>query len=641
METEYFGWAGQILKIDLSNKRIEKEPLDPALARKFIGGRGLNSYTLYKMVPEDIDAFDPRNVVIIGIGPLCGTLLPSASKVTITSKSPSTNIFGDANMGGYFGSAVKYAGYDQIIITGAADKPSYILIEDDDVRIMDGREIWGKNTWEAQKWLRDKHGSAFEVACIGQCGENRIRFANVMHGLKRAAGKFGMGAVLGSKNIKAIAVRGNGGLNIAHPEEFMDYCKVVQEKIMGDSFYKTRSVYGTPHLQDTLSPLGVMSTRNFQDSTFEDYAMIGGIRLSREYASGMRSCQACPAHCAHYYHLTDGKYAGSYGEGPEFTVTSMVGDRCGINDMDALLRANQLLNEYGMDCAAFGGLVAWLMDCYERGLIDKNDTDGLDLHFGNGDAMVELCHKVAFREGIGDILAEGEGRAPKLLGRGSEKLMQHIKGGIIIAEEPRALPGFGLQYLTSTRGSDHLRARYSLETTGIGPMIAETLFGRPDAANPNTTVDKAKGVRHFEHLMTMVDCLGVCKFNFTGFINALDTPPILAKAVSLVTGLDISEQELFIVAERVFNVEKAFNVRLGLSRKDDNFSNPEKFMEEPIRSGPHKGKVFHRDILLDEYYEVRGWDHDGMPRRSTLEQLDLKEVADELTALGKIGAEPA
>jgi len=360
--------------------------------------------------------------------------------------------------------------------------------------------------------------------------------------------------------------------------------------------------------------------------------------MEEEYAKGMRSCQGCPAHCAHYYKLTEGPYKGSYGEGPEFTVTSMVGDRCGISDMEALLKLNELMNQYGLDCAAYGGLLAWAMDCYEKGIIDKTDTDGLELNFGNAEAGIELLHKTVKREGFGNILAEGERRAAEILGRGSEKLMHHIKGGIIIAEEPRALPGFGLAYLTSTRGSDHLRARYSLETIGNGPEVAMRLFGSEDAANPRIPQGKGIGVKWFEHVMTVVDALGLCKFNYPSFFYDIPSiGEIMAEAYYLVTGVKLTGEELFKIGERIYNVEKAFNVRLGLDRKDDNFSNPEKFLKEPLKDGSFKGQVFPLDIMLDEYYKVRGWDNNGLPTRETLEMLDLGEIADELMSLGKLG----
>jgi len=631
------GWAGKILKIDLTNKSAEILPLDLEIAKKFLGGRGLNSYTLYNMVKSDIDEFGPQNPLIVGAGPLCGTLAPAASKVTFTAKSPSTNIFSDSTMGGYFGPQMKYAGYDQIIVTGISEKPVYLLIDDDDIEIREAGNIWGTDSWAAQKEIWRLHGKDFEIAAIGQGGENLIRYAGVMHGLKRAAGKFGMGAVMGSKKLKAIAVRGTKGIGIYNPELMIEFARKTLDEITAHPFYKTRSKYGTPHLQDTLSPLGVLSTRNFETTSFEHYKDIGGVRIEEQYAKGMRSCQSCPAHCAHYYSLDDGPYKGSYGEGPEFTLTSMVGDRCGISDLEALFKINELLNQYGMDSAAFGGLVAWAMDCYEKGIIDKSDTDGLELNFGNAEATIELVHKTAKREGFGNILAEGERRAPEIIGRGSDKYMHHTKGGIIIAEEPRALPGFGLAYLTSTRGSDHLRARYALETIPDGPEIARTLFGSEDASNPRIPQGKGKGVKWYEDLMTVVDALGLCKFNYPSFMDILSTPDVMAQGYYTATGVKLSGEELLEIGARIYNVEKAFNVRLGLGRKDDNFSNPEKFLEEPLKDGGFKGQVFHLDTMLDEYYQARGWDNNGTPTGETLEELGLEQVADELKSLGKLG----
>jgi aldehyde:ferredoxin oxidoreductase len=635
-KNKIYGWCGNVLKIDLTIGSTEIVPLDLEKAQQFLGGRGLNSSVLYNLAATDLDEFGPENPIIVGAGLFCGTLVPAASKFTFTSKSPLTNIFADSCTGGYFGPELKYAGYDQIIITGVSEKPVYLFIDDDHVELKSADHLWGKDAWTTQKEIRREHGDEFQVASIGQAGENLVRFAAIMHGLKRAAGKFGLGAVMGSKKLKAIAVRGTKGVQIAHPESLLEFAFETTQKITNHPFYKVRSVYGTPHLEDVLSPLGVMSTRNFERTSFERYKEIGGIRLTEKYSNRMRSCMGCPAHCTHVYSLDEGPYKGTYGEGPEFTVTSMIGDRCGVSDLEAILRINQLLNEYGMDCAAFGGLVGWAMDCYERGIINKTDADGLELRWGNAEAIIELVHKTANRQGFGNILAEGEKRAPQLIGRGSDQYMFHCKGGIIIAEEPRALPGFGLAYLTSTRGSDHLRARYPLETIANGAEVAQKLFGSKDAADPRTPKGKGKGVKWFEDLMTVVDSLGLCKFNYPSFMDIVSTPDVLAKAYYVVTGIKLSAEEILLAGERIYNVEKAFNVRLGLARKEDNFSVPEKFLNEPLKDGGFKGQVFPLDAMLDEYYDARGWGRDGLPTYEKLSQLGLIEIADELRRLGKL-----
>jgi aldehyde:ferredoxin oxidoreductase len=632
----FYGWSGRILKVDLTSGRIEIDSLKSEVARKFLGGRGLNSWTLYHLVKKDLDEFSPDNPVIIGVGPLCGTLVPAANKFTFTTKSPLTNIFADSCAGGYLGPEIKYAGYDQILITGASNKPVYLLIEDEDVQILSAKNLWGKDTWTTQKEIMRMHGDDFQIATIGQGGENLVRYAGVIHGLKRAAGKFGIGAVMGSKKLKAVAVRGGKGVKVAHPDLLMAYTLDTVKEIKKSPLYQTRSVYGTPHLEDVLSPLGLMSTRNFRETSFDRFEDIGGIKLTERYSHKMRSCMGCPAHCTHIYKLEEGPYSGSFGEGPEFTLTSMVGDRCGISDLEALLKINQLLNEYGMDSAAFGGIVGWAMDCYERGIIDKNDTNGLELNFGNAEAVIELVHKTANRDGFGDILAEGEKRAPQLVGRGSGEYMFHTKGGIIIAEEPRALPGFGLAYLTSTRGSDHLRARYPLETIGDGAEVAQKLFGSKDAANPKTPKGKGVGVKWFEDLLAIVDSFGLCKFNYPAMMDIVSTPEKLARGFFIVTGIEISPEELLQTGERIYNVEKAFNARLGLSRKDDNFSVPDKFLKEPLKDGAFKGQTFPLDTMLDEYYEARGWGADGLQTRKKLLELGLEEVARELTSLGVV-----
>lgn len=632
-----YGWAGQVLRIDLSAGEIEREPLDLDMARSYLGGRGLNSRLLYDLVRGDVDEFGPENVIIFGVGPLGGTLAPASSRYTVTSKSPSTNIFCDSCSGGQFGAELKLAGYDHIVFTGQSEQPVFLLIEDDRVELHPADWLWGEDTWSTQKALRKRFGDDIQVACIGQAGENLVRYAGVIHGLKRAAGKYGMGAVMGSKRLKAIAVRGTKGIGVADPGGFMAMCRDVMGEITAHPFYKRRSVYGTPLVMEMLNEMGALSTRNFESPYDEHADDIGGVVLTRKYSDRMRSCYACPVHCTHHYQLKEGPYAGTYGEGPEFTLTSMMGNRCGCNDLEALLKMNQLVNEYGMDPAALGGLIGWAMDCYARGILTRGDVDGLDLTWGNAEAMIQLIHKTARREGFGAVLAEGEKRAPAIVGRGSEKLMHHIKGGIVIVEDPRALKGFGLAYLTSTRGSDHLRAYYILDQAGLTDL-AEKLVGDPEAANPSTPYGKGKGVKWFEDYVTILDALSLCKFNYASMMDFVAAPDRIAQMVAACTGWQVDGASLLRAGERIYNVEKAFNSRLGLTRKDDNFSVPEKFLEEPLPAGGNKGEVFELDQMLDDYYAARGWGVDGLQTRAKLEELELTDIADELEGMQKLSA---
>ncbi|MHB1162315.1 MAG: aldehyde ferredoxin oxidoreductase family protein, partial [Chloroflexota bacterium] len=616
------GWAGRTLHVDLSSGRMRPEPLDLEFARTYLGGRGVNSRLLYDAVRGDVDEFGPENVLIFGVGPLGGTLAPSSSRYTVTSKSPSTNIFSDSCSGGQFGPELKQAGYDHLIFTGRADKPVYLLIENDQVELLDADWLWGENAWNTQKALRKRLGDDIQVATIGQAGENRVRYAGILHGLKRAAGKFGMGAVMGSKNLKAIAIRGTKGIGIADPKRFMAACRQAHEAIKAHPFYKRRSVYGTPLQMDLLNELGALSTRNFESSVDENVDAISGVTLTRNYSRGMRSCFACPVHCTHYYSLEAGPYKGTYGEGPEFTVTSMIGNRCGCYDMEAILHMNKLLNEYGMDPAAMGGLLGWAMDCYAHGILNSSELDGLELTWGNSEAMIALIHKTACREGFGGVLAEGEKRAPAIVGRGSEKLMHHIKGGVVIIEDPRALKGFGLAYITSSRGSDHLRGYYILDQGGLVDVAAKVVED-PEAADPLTPVGKGKGVKWFEDYAAVVDALALCKFNWVSMVDLSSSSDRMAELVESCTGWRVDGAALLRAGERIYNVEKAFNARLGLDRKADNFSVPEKFLEEPLPDGGGKGEIFELDQMLDDYYTARGWGLDGLPKRAKRDQLGL------------------
>jgi aldehyde:ferredoxin oxidoreductase len=632
-----YGWAGQTLQVDLSSGEVRREPLDMEMAKAYLGGRGLNSRLLYDIVKGDVDEFGPENALIFGAGPLGGTLVPASSRSTVTSKSPSTNIFSDSSMGGQFGPEMKLAGYDQLVFTGQAEKPVYLLIDNDHVEICDADWLWGENAWNTQKALRKRLGDDVQIATIGEAGENRVRFAGVLHGLKRAAGKFGMGAVMGSKNLKAIAIRGTKGIGIADPKELMRLSREAMDEITSSAHYKRRSVFGTPLQMELLNEIGALSTRNFESGIDEDVDAISGITMTRNFSNGMRSCYSCPAHCTHYYKIENGPYRGTISEGPEFTITSMMGNRCGCYDLPAILHMNQLMNEYGIDPAAVGGLIGWAMDCYARGIINSAELDGMELTWGNAEAMVKLIHQISHREGFGAILAEGEKRAPQIVGRGSEKLMHTIKGGIVIAEDPRTLKGFGLAYLTATRGSDHLRGYYILDQGGLTDL-ATKLTGEPEAADPLTPKGKGKGVRWTEDYAAITDALSICKFNWIGMVDISRAPDRLADLVGAVTGWKADRSDLLQAGERITNIEKAFNTRLGLDRKDDNFSNPDKFLKEPMPDGGAKGEVFELDEMLDDYYTARGWGLDGLPARPKLEALGLKDVADELAAMGRLTA---
>lgn len=627
---EFYGWVGTILNIDLTEGKIEKEPLSPTFARKYLGASGFNSAKLFELVKPEVDALSSENVLMFGVGTLTGTLALGSARLTVTAKSPLTDIFGDSSMGGHWSTELKFAGYDQLVFFGKADHPVYLWIDDGKVELRDASHLWGKSTWDTARVIKEEIGDPFiQVVCIGPAGENLVRFANIICPTKHAAGRAGMGAVMGSKNLKGIAVRGLMGVATARPDEFLQTCMEMRQMVGSTyPYYAIMHEFGSPALLEFYTLAGVSGVRNFQRNLFPSYRAISGKRFKRDFIVQMMACPSCLTACHLFHSVRSGEFAGIYGGGPEFGLTQL-GLRCDIDNAPALLKINELSNQYGVDCVSAAAVISWAMDCYEKGILTKEDFDGTPLSFGDYKAVVDIIPKIARREGFGTILAEGEKRAPKLVGRGSEKYMYHVKGQAPVIEDPRANKFFGFQYYTGTRGADHLKGnspyiRYLLRDTDIGKEIK---LGSLDVRSPKGVGNTLKWC---EDVTQVIDSLGVCT-------RAGGSIQLLTRALSSATGVDFSEKELLGIGERIYNIQKAFNSRQGLTRKDDNFSVPEKFTEEPIKDGPCKGSVVERDLMLDDYYKTREWDLEtGLQTRKKLVELGLEHIADELQRVNAV-----
>lgn len=627
-----YGWAGTVLNIDLTSGSVLKEALTANFARKYLGASGFNSIRLFELVGSEVEALSPENVLMVGTGPLCGTLFPGSARITITAKSPVTDIFGDSNMGGFFAAELKFAGYDQIVIRGQASHPVYLWIDDDNVELKDASHLWGKSTWETAKGIQEEcKDPDTKVICIGPAGENLVRIANVMSPPRRSAGRSGMGAVMGSKNLKAIAVRGSGEVAIAHPREFIQACHEARDNIASKYHgYKLFHELGTPGILDRSAPAGQLGVRNYQSHVFPNWESLSGRRLKEEFGTSMMSCSACHVACNAHHSVKDGEFAGTYGSGPELALTGSA-VKWDIDNLPAILKMNQLFNQYGVDIHGARGIIGWAMECYQRGILTDEDFDGKPLRWGDYHAVIEMIPRIARREGFGRIIAEGDKRAARLLGRGSEKYLYHVKGYSFVPDDPRADKFYGLAALTSTRGGDHLKAA----TPQMRHFLAETETGKAMASDPEilyarTAKGKGMAIKWFEDAAAVHHACGVC-------VRTGASLQILTEALSAATGIDFSQNELLEAGERIFNVQKAFNSRLGLTREDDNYSVPEKFTDEPIADGDCAGQVLERDMMLDEYYMTRGWDMpSGLQTRQKLEQLGLGEIADELEKAGDL-----
>lgn len=639
------GWAGTILRIDLTKDQIIKQPFPQEWKEKFLGGRNLNSKILFDEVPPGVDPLGPENKIIIGTGPLTGVLGPATGRFTITAKSPLTGIHGDANAGGDFGPEMKYAGYDHIILSGKAEKPVYLWIDDDKIEIRDASHLWGKTVFEADKTIKMEEIGDLEVKTliIGPAGENLVRFACPIANLYRAPGRCGMGAVMGSKNIKAIVVRGSKSIKVAKPKEYLEYLEELFGKIYQAAIYPLWSKYGTTTLIAPKHQRGEMSVRNKQKTQWTDEKAkeIFGETFLNRYVVKSKACFSCPVHCAHGFVIREGPYAGTFAEGMEWGTIGSFGNQLDNPRLDAIGKAHELASQYGLDTMSTGLIIAFAMELFQRGILTKEDTGGIELNWGDHALIVELVRKIAHREeGIGDLLAEGKrGLIEKLGKRGEEaaRYANHVKW-LDEVTDFRSDLGRALNYSVSTRGADHLRGlpTYSIWEDSDFKKLFEEKYWDKKFKSPKATDFQAYDpiradiVIFTEAVCAAADALEICKFNTEWIAQESVNLTTMAKLVSLVTGLEITAEKLKEIVERGWQIERAFSVREGINANDD-IPSPRYF--EPIPSGPQKGKKLDREPfekLLQTYYEKRGWNIKGIPTRERLEKLGLKEVADRL-----------
>jgi len=629
-----YGWAGTLLRVDLSSGRIEKQALNENLRFNYLGGRGINSRILYDEVRPGTDALSPENRLIFGVSPFTGTGLVNSGRCHATAKSPLTGILGDSNSGGHFGPEMKWAGYDHMVFEGRSDTPVYLWIDDDKVEIRDASHLWGKTIPQTYEMIWEELGDPrIRIAAIGPAGENLVRFAAIINDFGNAFGKTGMGAVMGSKNLKAIAVRGTKGVSVADPERFKMLAKDILSRIKNCFSYDGFSEYGTMSYLSFYDHIGISVAKNAQQ--------VGGIEYIDNYSaenmkkniSSKVSCFGCPVHCKHRFKIKKGPFKGIEGFGTEFCIMSSHGPSCGQTDPAVVFKINQICNDYGICADTSGVVMAAAFEWFQRKMIGLEDTDGISLEWGDADAQIQMLENIIHRKGFGDILADGSAIAAKKIGKGAEKCISHVKGADLDQADIRTLKGCALSDAVSSRGADPQRGWPSHEVVGkpLPPKKAMELFGMDKGVDPNSYEEKGETVSFFSALCTLCDTLGICKFNTKWTGSAIDAKK-MAELVAAATGMDMDEGRLLRVAERINNVERAFLVREGITRKDDIIHG--RAMDEPVPSGPHKGekldkKKFAR--MLDEYYEAVGWDiKTGIPRKETLERLGLDDIAKDL-----------
>ncbi|MCF8067360.1 MAG: aldehyde ferredoxin oxidoreductase family protein [Desulfobacterales bacterium] len=610
------GWIGRILRVNLTSGNITTEALDEKIAKDYIGGRGLGIKYLYDEIDPAVDPLGPENKLIFATGPLTGTGALAAGRYMVVTKAPLTGAIANSNAGGYFPSELKFAGYDMIIFEGKASSPVYLWIQNDHAELRSADELWGKDVITTTDRVIEQTDPEAKVACIGPAGENLVKFANIMNDKGRAAGRSGVGAVMGSKNLKAVAVRGTNGVRVADPAGFRDAILAAQKEFHDPYMSEVLAKYGTADVVEFSNEVGLLPTRNHQQGMFEGAAKIGGATMAAKYnlrgARKTKACFSCPLACGRVTRVPDGEFKGE-GEGPEYESLGALGSACGVDNIEAVIKANHICNEMGMDTITAGSTIACAMELTEKRFIPKSDI-GLDLKFGNGHAVVELLKQTAMREGFGNALAEGSYRLAESYGH--PELSMTSKKQEFPSYDPRGGQGFALAYATSNRGGCHIRQEvHCLEFFGIALInIIET----GGAIDRFSTEGKPQVVKDVQDFYCMIDSSGICNFIIIGSPD----PNVFIKLMETGTGLKFGGLEGFLkTGERIFNLEKLFNLKAGLTYKDDTL--PPRMLEEPMPEGPGKGHVVHLEEMLPDYYSARGWSDKGIPGDTKLSELGL------------------
>ncbi len=609
------GWHGKLLRVDLSTGTHQVEAIPDEWMQQYIGGRGLAVRYLYEEMDPRVDPLSPENKLIFATGPLTGTPAPCGARYMVVTKGALTHAVTTSNSGGHWGPELRFAGYDLLILEGQAPKPSYLFIYDDAVELREASSYWGRGVFETEDGLREELGiPGLKIACIGPAGENLVKFACIMNDKHRAAGRSGVGAVMGSKNLKAIAVRGTGAVEVANPGEFLKTVWSMRAEMQDSPGRQSFSEYGTAATIDMTQAFGGLPTRNFQQGQFEEYENLNGETIRQTRLVANKACFACTIACGRVCNLGEGsdkfmvnthpRNWNVAGEGPEYEAAWALGADTGTGNLDAVLMANWLCNDLGMDPISMGATIAAAMELYEKGQITQDQVE-MPLEFGSGEALVRMCEATAYREGFGDELAEGA----KRLGEKFQNpdVFMGVKGQEFPAYDPRGFQGMGVAYATCNRGACHLRAwTPAIESTG--------------AADPHTTEGKGEWVAHEQNRTTAHDNTGLCLF-----VGAAGAPletfvPILAAA----TGVDYTIDDVIKIGERTWNLERLWNLRAGLTKEDDNL--PKRLLTEPHKAGPSAGVTVDLAAMLPVYYETRGWDAEGRPTEETLAELGLASL---------------
>jgi len=635
MDVQDYGCTGKLLRVDLTHRVTSVEDWD----RSWIGGKGFGQWALLNEEPVNAEEFDPQRVLIFSSGPLNGTIAPSSSRLNIASRNLLTGGCSSSSAGGFFAPEMKYAGYDHILISGKADAPVYLYIKNDEVKILDASYLWGKDTWETESALRHNHSdNDLRVACIGPAGENQVRFACIILERGRAAGWGGNGALMGAKNLKAIAIRGTNPIYIFSPPEFLSAVRQAREKLEQAPHVKGLRRGGSIGLVGPdYDPLPF---RNYQNDTWDPakVALVTQKVFKQNYEKRRVGCFNCGISCGRFYSIEEGKYAGLKMEGVQINALRGFGSNLDIASPADIIKANAVANQYGLNIDGIASVAGWVFECFEKGIINEKDL-GYRLEWGDIDSFIRLTEDITYRRGLGDTLAEGIRVACQTISRGSEKLAVLIKGAEINEGRMRSHRAWALGIMTSLRGGGHLDGAPSVEGTNLDIELCKSVYGIPNVNDTTAYEHKAELVVWTERLKMLVDMLGLCYF-----VSVWSSAPSLvaedfAQLYSKATGDNKSAETLLNIAEKAINVQKAFNtLHANFTRRDD--YPPLRLLEEPIKSGSFKGSIIKKDKwdkMLDEYYELHGWDKStGLQTASRLKELGLEDVANRLAEKGRL-----
>ena len=633
----------KIAFIDLTTGDIKIKPIPVDIRKKFLGGRGLDAYLLYNHAPKGCDPIGPDNPLIISAGILTATCASATARTHVMAKSPLTGLLGSTNMGGFFAPEMAWAGFHHLVIKGKAKKPVYLFLHNGEIEIRDAENLWGKTTTETQWAIRDElEDQEVKSLVIGPAGENLVRFANVMTGIKNSGGRTGMGCVMGSKNLKAVAARGTMDIKIAHPVDALEYNKRFIDQITSAKVNQTQGTLGTPFIWGATNSWGGLRTENFRYNQLEYADDIEPERIDEICSETMgpyhmTGCFGCQVHCRAQYKIPSGPLAGKYDEGPEYTSLGAFGAEVGCRSAETVLTGNHLVDQFGMDNLETGSIISWAMELYEEGIITGKQTDGLDLRFGNDEAVLEMVERICYRKGwLGDTLADGGIPAAEKIGKNAFDYLIQVKGMNNLHSDERATPALALNVATSSRGSDHLRSRPAIDLYHLPEEVLRKIYSSPipydgPLSSEHTSYEgKAWMVFWQENCYMAVDCLGICKYHTTFLGATLPNFEDWPKVIYYNTGLELTPEEVWEIAERCNMIERLFNLREGLTRNDlkkgDTLNH--RYFDEPcLRGAPDViGLTIDREkfnTMIDEFYAYKGLDKNGVPKKKTLKRLGL------------------